>query len=1217
MFVQISDLHISQKNNSRLITAFRQLKSNIDNLPIIIAGDVFNSKVRLSQDDILTFHTMVEIFKQNEIHIIPGNHDFVYGDSANLISTVITGTEYKNLRVYNKHSLVEIGESWFAFIPPCDYSPPDGIINELQGKPGAKYLVVHEPIIGSKYYTNSGYTAARINSNLLRVTAILAGDIHKHNVTVVNNTRIAFSGSLVQKNLSEIQDHGYLLWRNNMPEFYAIQDHQKRLRFYHKQNVFVPLKSGKYEEIAADLSIYLVFKSCSKSYIELVRQQMITEHGVNINKLNISEVAERNLGGFNTQIAPPASTEELGSLKTHLGLLTKTLIRDKKNNLIEPINKLHTTYYNSVFAPKSAEQDSMDNWSIQYLTWENMYCYGGDNCIDFSTLKGLSSIIGANGIGKSSVMQIILFGLFGEADDYSTICNVNATNWNVHIIISVGEYQYLIKRWGTKATKSSLTTNIALYKIESMTDICTNISAKTVQETQAILTKLIGVRQNFIDTNMIMQSHISYADATPASLTAALTAGTHFHLLKLVREAAEDQAKQLKKKIKASEEVLKGVKPHLIGESIDTLLTERESINQQLESVKDSMASMPRIPQNLDIQRYVQPTIPILTRDNLLKYLQCLQNNTLLAHDIPEMVENLKLINSGLTLELVKQYKTLNTPEMQTVTKIIGDMNVNLADALGLIGLRQKYTDESLAAIQVKCEQSIQQTESLLSVIKLRTNVSKNLLPKVTLDEKDPLSTVTLETLMQLNYLAHLPLTGSDTNIATTNIAATNIATTNIIQPAFSLDPARISAYYTSSKSSDIIKNLKWETSCTCCVANMDMLRQNITDNVVLTAISYTSALYTALANSLRTLTARKHKLANTFASGALLPHIHLLEDLVNNQKVNELQNLQVMKRNIEKNIQYDIGVLEKINYLPNDLQMLVDKIGIDGVRQKMQDLQNQNRALLTKLSDVSAKIGAVQSSSTLASSAAEATENIAKTSAELDVITQYVALLDPEKGIISELLTEYTNQLNQRVNTILSYLTSFQIKLIVEKKVIGARFEHNNQPISVASGAQRFIIDVAIRIALMQQSNCTSNLLIIDEGFGSLDTKHILQIQDFLKLLGDYYRKTDKTIIYISHIDELNEISQNKLSVSVGGTNQLSNISREEHNLLAGRILRYSNNIGENASSYANDIELRDSKPHCKYCDTDFKTVLSAEKHIKTIKHKNAFNKSVKNTAI
>lgn len=1195
MFVQLSDLHISPKNNSRLITAFRQLKSNIGDLPLIIAGDIFNSKVRLSQDDISTFHTMINIFSGNEIHIIPGNHDFNYGDMTNLISTVVTGTAYPNLHVYSTHTLVEIGSSWFAFIPPTDYNPPDGIINQLQGKPGAKYIVVHEPIIGCKYYANSTYTSARINTSLLQITAILAGDIHKHSILVVNNTRVVFSGSLVQKNISEVQDHGYVVWRNNTPEFFRIQDGNRRLRFYHKEGCYVEAKSAKYTEITADIDVVLVFKSCSKNYIDLVKQQMITEHSVNINRLQVSEVSPRT-AGFSTQIANISASDELASLKTHLGLLTKTLMRDKKTGLIESINNLHSNYYNSVFTPRSVEITSRNNWVIQYLTWENMYCYGGDNCIDFSTLSGLNSIIGANGIGKSSVMRILILALFGVADEYSTICNVNATNWNLHLIFSAGEYQYMIKRWGNKTTKTLLSTNLALYKIEPLTDICTNISAKTIAETQAEIAKIIGDYQNFVDTNILTQNHLSYADASPASLTSAFTAGTHFHLLKLVREAAEDQAKQLRKKIKTAEELLSGIKPHISTDNLGALVAQRDSVSQQLEQVKDKLAAMPRIPPEIDITRYTPPSIPISTRDSLLTNLKRLRSNEIIPGDIPAMLDSLRLINSGLTPELIRRYRLLNSVDTKKLCEILGTMDVGLAQALEFIGLRQKYSDESLASIQAQCSRSIEQTENLLAAIKLRNGISHNLLPTVTLNEKTVMPILTTDILTQLNYLAHLPL---------------NADTGSAITPVFQLETDVVTSLYSSAKYSDVLSTLRWNTGCECCKSNNTQLRQNITDSVIVTSVAYLSAIYTMLVNSLKVLRARKTKLANTFAAGQLIPYISLIEDLVNNQKINELQNIKILHSNIERSITHDISTLERISYLPTDLQLLVDRIGIEGVRQRFADLQKQNRDLLQQLTDVSTRIGAIQTGTTLATSASEAEAGITKMTGELEIVNTYIGLLDPEKGIIADLLTEYTDQLNKRINTILTYLTNFQIRLVVEKKVISAKLEHNHQPISVASGAQRFIIDVAIRIALMQQSSSTCNLLIIDEGFGSLDTKHIVQIQDFLKLLGEYYRTMQKTIIYVSHIDELNEISQNKLSIAVGGTSQLSNISRESHNILAGKILRYSNNKGANASSYANDIELREGKPYCKYCEKSLKSVIMAEKHILTKTHKAAFSKA------
>ena len=53
-------------------------------------------------------------------------------------------------------------------------------------------------------------------------------------------------------------------------------------------------------------------------------------------------------------------------------------------------------------------------WSIISVEWDNLYKYGRKNYIDFRKLEGISGVIAKNRWGKSSIIDIIVFGLYGK-----------------------------------------------------------------------------------------------------------------------------------------------------------------------------------------------------------------------------------------------------------------------------------------------------------------------------------------------------------------------------------------------------------------------------------------------------------------------------------------------------------------------------------------------------------------------------------------------------------------------------------------------------------------------------------------------------------------------------------------------------------------------------------------------------------------------------------
>ena len=69
-------------------------------------------------------------------------------------------------------------------------------------------------------------------------------------------------------------------------------------------------------------------------------------------------------------------------------------------------DNIHTSYISNL------NYNEKYKWKLNYLCWNNLYCYGKHNYINFNNLNGLSVIIGKNKTGKSSIIDILIFALF-------------------------------------------------------------------------------------------------------------------------------------------------------------------------------------------------------------------------------------------------------------------------------------------------------------------------------------------------------------------------------------------------------------------------------------------------------------------------------------------------------------------------------------------------------------------------------------------------------------------------------------------------------------------------------------------------------------------------------------------------------------------------------------------------------------------------------------
>lgn len=122
------------------------------------------------------------------------------------------------------------------------------------------------------------------------------------------------------------------------------------------------------------------------------------------------------------------------------------------------------------------------------------------------------------------------------------------------------------------------------------------------------------------------------------------------------------------------------------------------------------------------------------------------------------------------------------------------------------------------------------------------------------------------------------------------------------------------------------------------------------------------------------------------------------------------------------------------------------------------------------------------------------------------------------------ELISKTIPSIEKEVNNILSQIVSFVIMLDLDGKNINARIVYDEDkywPLEMASGMERFITGIAIRVALINISNLPRpNFLAIDEGFSSLDSDN----SSNLPMIFDYLKTQFDFVFTISHMDYIRD---------------------------------------------------------------------------------------------
>ena len=141
------------------------------------------------------------------------------------------------------------------------------------------------------------------------------------------------------------------------------------------------------------------------------------------------------------------------------------------------------------------------------------------------------------------------------------------------------------------------------------------------------------------------------------------------------------------------------------------------------------------------------------------------------------------------------------------------------------------------------------------------------------------------------------------------------------------------------------------------------------------------------------------------------------------------------------------------------------------------------------------------------------------------------------KKGIPAMIINSCLPKINAEINKILSNVSSFKIDISEDFQNgnlnVYIDYGDSKRIIECASGMEKMISSIAIRVALINISSLPkSNIFIIDEGFGSLDNSNVEACSRLLKSLKKYF----KTILIISHVDEIKDIVDKNIEITLKG---------------------------------------------------------------------------------
>ncbi len=236
--------------------------------------------------------------------------------------------------------------------------------------------------------------------------------------------------------------------------------------------------------------------------------------------------------------------------------------------------------------------------------------------------------------------------------------------------------------------------------------------------------------------------------------------------------------------------------------------------------------------------------------------------------------------------------------------------------------------------------------------------------------------------------------------------------------------------------------------------------------------------------------------------------HIHALQ-----AADDELKHVQALHRDATNLL--DASSLESVKLLRENEEVILAGIAVNS----------------DQLEDSLKGLGAIQAAEVKALADLEEYDGLKVKARNQELLAE----LCGKNGLPYRILTLVLPAINSEISKILSGIVKFSVFFEddPEEQTVSLfiRYgDYKSRPLSLGSGAEKFIASLAIRVALLSVSSLPkTDILIIDEGFGKLDPEHL----EALQRMFEYLRDAFGTVFIVSHVDMMRDIVDHSVEIT------------------------------------------------------------------------------------
>jgi DNA repair exonuclease SbcCD ATPase subunit/DNA repair exonuclease SbcCD nuclease subunit len=706
--VHIADVHIRlTKRHDEYREVFAKVYAEIGktspNTLVIIAGDLFHSKVDLSPEAVqVASEFLKNCADLRPTIIIPGNHDCLLTNVTRLdsISPIIENLGHESLYYLKESKLYSFANLLFnnmsIFEDYTSFLKMSNVTKKILSEFDTKIALYHGGVFDAK--TDIGYTITNksITNNMFEGHDIaILGDIHlaqdlqKYDPSL-DNPIIRYAGSLLQQNHGEaLLGHGISLWN--------VKDRTyKHIEIPNDYGYFtIDIVDGKLVTDITGIPKKPKLRVRCKESVATEVKKVIAEIRKNCEITDLIYMRVEGDGAAKAAAVQAAANLQQITNVEYQNTLISGCLKAKYPEVMDDatIEAVHTINKTLNIDLSKDDQSRNIRWRPIKFEFSNMFSYGENNTIDFTKLEDVYGLFAANASGKSSLMDALCFTIFDKsarAFKASHVINSQKMSFSGRFTFEINGTTYVIERKGARDKKNNVKVDVNFYKIEENKNVSLNSEAR--RSTNEIIRDYLGSYDEFVLTSLALQGNQgSFIDMGQTERKELLSQFIGLNIFDSLYAKASDHLKEITGAIK---------------------MFNKEHNHERLESMKGDITLLESKLEDLKVQRDKHAA----KKQEVDNEIKVHQEKIVTLENVPVSIVGIQKEKLTLTDKIsdAKVNLTRIDPELTTKKAEQAELATKLA-AYATLGLKEKAEKHSsLVRNQARLENEIEKLRTLV-----------------------------------------------------------------------------------------------------------------------------------------------------------------------------------------------------------------------------------------------------------------------------------------------------------------------------------------------------------------------------------------------------------------------------------------------------------------------------------------------------------------------